>query len=165
MADPFSVLAGTAGLADVCVRLTKFIKQANAGFRTVDEDLNDLFEEIVSLQSINELVKRSFTDGFSAKRAPNYEQILGSHWCATQNTLASCQRIVEQLETLLIEVLNAESGRHVKLDQLRKWLKQQSKEEAFSILRQKLKAHQMALQLSLSAISVSVVPAPMLVVN
>ena len=161
MADPFSIVAGTAGLADVCVRLARFIKQANAGFRVVDQELEDVSQEIESLRSINDLVKRSYTDGFSTKSDPDQQQILGTHWCATQNTLASCQRIVEQIEALLKEVADVGSGKHVKLDQLRKWLRQQSREEAFSSLREKLKAHQMALQLSLSAVSMSVSLDPM----
>ena len=153
MADPFSVLASTAGLADVCIRLARFLKQANAGFRTVDQELGSLFEEIASLRSVNDLVKSSYTEGATAKTDPNHQQILGTHWSATQNTLTSCQHIVEQIEALLQEVSAAGSGNHVKLDQIRKWLKQQSREEAFSSLRGKLKAHQVALQLSLSAVS------------
>ena len=155
MADPFSIVAGTAGLADVCVRLARFIKQANAGFRTVDQELQNLFQETESLRSINDLVKRSYIDGFHAKSDCDQQHILDTHWRATQNTLTSCQRIVEQIEALLKEITDAGSGKHVRLDQLRKWLKQQSKEEVFNTLREKLKAHQIALQLSLSAVSMS----------
>ena len=153
MADPFSIVAGTAGLADVCVRLARFIKQANAGFRSVDQELEDVFQEIESLRSINDLVKRSYVDGFQAKSNHDQQHILETHWRATQNTLSSCQRIVEQIEVLFKEIVEAGSGKHIRLDQLRKWLKQQSKEEVFSNLREKLKAHQMALQISLSAVS------------
>ena len=157
MADPFSIIAGTAGLADVCIRVTKFLKQAKDGFRAVDQELEDLFEEIVSLRSVNDLVQRSYTEGSTAKTDPDHQRILGTHWRTTQNTLASCQRIIEQIEALLEEVVDAGSGKHIKLDQLRKWLKQQSREGAFSTLREKLKAHQIALQISLSAVSMSVI--------
>ena len=161
MADPFSIVAGTVGVADVCFRLIKFLKQANAGLRVVDQELEHLSEELVSLRSVNDLVKRSYTEGFTTKTDPDHQQILGSHWRSTQNTLAGCQRIVEQIEALLKEVANTGSGKHIKFDQLRKWLKQQSREEAFSTLREKLKAHQLALQLSLSAVTMFVVLIPM----
>jgi flagellar biosynthesis chaperone FliJ len=157
MADPFSILTGTAGLADVCIRLTKFLKQARSGFRAIDQELEDLLEEIVSLRSVNDLVERSYTEGSIAKNDPEYANVLRTHWRTTHNTLAGCQRIVEQLEELLKEVSESGSGKHIKLDQLRKWLKQQAREEAFNTLREKLKAHQTALQLSLSAISMSVI--------
>jgi len=153
MADPFSILAGTAGLADVCIRLANFLKHANDEFRVVDQELEALFEEIVSLRSVNDLVERSYMDGSTARTNPDHQQILGTNWHSTQNTLASCQRIVEQIEAILIEVVDAGSGKHIKLDQLRKWLKHQSRGTALSIQREKLKAHQTVLQLSLSAIS------------
>lgn len=159
MADPFSTLAGAAGLADVCIRFAKFLKDANDGFRLVDQELEDLSKEIVSLQSvngsINELLKRSYPEGSTARTNPHLEKILDINWRATNTTLASCQLIVERIEALLKDVVNAGSGKHIKRDQVRKWLKQQSREEELNTLREKLKAHQLALQLSLSAIGMS----------
>jgi hypothetical protein len=153
MADPFSILASTAGLADVCLRLANFLKHANEGIRGVDQELEGLSKEIASLRSVNDLVECSYREEFTAGADPDYQQILGTNWLAAQNTLASCRRIVEQIEAILKEVVDAGSGRHIKLDQLRKWLKQQSKEEALSALREKLQKHQSGLQLSLSAIN------------
>jgi hypothetical protein len=156
MADPFSILAGVASLADVCIRLARFLKDANDGFRVVDQELEDLFKEIASLQSVNEsideLVKRSYPEGSTARTNPHLGKILDTNWRATNNTLSSCQLIVERIEAILKDVVNAGSGKHIKRDQVRKWLKQQSKEEELSTLREKLKAHQLALQLSLSAV-------------
>ena len=156
MADPFSVIAGTAGLADVCIRLTRFLKHAKDGFRAVDEELDGLAEEIESLRSTNEFIKRSYTEGSITKINSDHQQILNTQWQTTQTTLASCQHITEQIEGLLNDVANAGSGKHIRLDQIRKWLKQQSSEETLSSLRGRLQAHQIALQLSLSAVSMSV---------
>ena len=64
MADPFSIIAGTAGLADVCIRLTKFLKHASNGFQKVDEDLEDLSKEITSLRAVSDLIKHSFEIDF-----------------------------------------------------------------------------------------------------
>ncbi|OBT63866.1 hypothetical protein VE03_06633 [Pseudogymnoascus sp. 23342-1-I1] len=156
MADPFSILAGAAGLADVCIRLAKFLKDANDGFRVVDQDLEDLFNEIASLQSVNEsigeLVKGSHPKGSTAGTSPHVRKILDTNWNATNNTLSGCRLIVERIEVILKDVASAGSGKHVKRDQIRKWLKQQSREGELSSLREKLKAHQLALQLSLSAV-------------
>jgi hypothetical protein len=151
--DPFSIIAGTAGLADVCLRLAKFLKNANDGFREVDRELEELSREIALLRSVNDLVERTYVEGSTAGTNPEHQRILGTNWRATQTTLASCQLIVEQIEVILQEVGDAGNGKHVKLDQLRKWLKQQSKEGDLSTLREKLQAHQIALQVSLSAIS------------
>ncbi|PQE27270.1 tetratricopeptide repeat domain-containing protein [Rutstroemia sp. NJR-2017a WRK4] len=159
MADPFSILAGAAGLADVCIRLAKFLKDAKDGFRLVDQELEDLAKEIASLQSvnesINELLKRSYPQGSTARTNPHPEKIRSKNWRATNTTLASCQLIVERIEAILKDVVSAGSGKHIKRDQVRKWLKQQSRKEELNTLREKLKAHQVTLQLSLSAIGMS----------
>lgn len=159
MADPFSILAGAAGLADVCIRLGKFLKDANHGFRVVDQELEDLFKEITSLQSVNEsideLLRRSYPEGSTAGTSPNLQKILDTNWQATGGTLSNCQLIVERIEVILKDVTNAGGGKHVKRDQFRKWMKQQSREEELNALRGKLKQYQLALQLSLSAVGMS----------
>ena len=151
--DGADCCTSTAGLADVCVRLAKFLKDANHGFRVVDQELEGLCEEIISLRSVNDLVERTYMEGSAARVSPHQQQIIGTNWRATQNTLASCQGIVERIEAIFLEVIGVGGGKHIKLDQLRRWLKQQSREEALTKLREKLKAHQIALQLSLSAVS------------
>lgn len=159
MADPFSILAGAAGLADVCIRLAKFLKDANDGFRLVDQELEDLSKEIASLQSVNEslneLLKRNYPEGSTARTNPHLEKILETNFRATDNTLSSCKLIVERIEAILKDVVNAGNGKHIKRDQVRRWLKQLSREEELKTLRARLKAHQLALQLSLSAAGMS----------
>ena len=129
MADPFSILAGAAGLADVCIRLGKFLKDANHGFRVVDQELDELLKEITSLQSVNasieELLKRSYPERSTAQTSPNLQQVLDTNWQATNATLSSCKLVVENIEAILKDVVNVGSGRHIKRDQIRKWIKQQ----------------------------------------
>jgi hypothetical protein len=151
MADPLSIIAGTAGLGDVCVRLIIFLKHAKDGIRSVDEDLENLLIEITSLRSTNDLVNRSYAEGVLPVGDSEHQQILKTQWRAIQTTLASCQRVTQQIEKLLQDVANTGNGKHVKLDQLRRWLKQQSREESLTNLRERLKAHELALQLGLSA--------------
>ena len=154
MADPFSIIAGAAGLADVCIRLTKFVKQAKDGFQTVDSDLEELSKEIIALRSVNDLVKHSFEANKAGSIDSTNQQILSDHWSATQSTLAGCQDVVERLSVLVINIVGNENSKHEKLNSLRKYLRQQSKEDEFKLLRQKLNAHQVALQTSLTAVNV-----------
>ena len=155
MADPFSIIAGTAGLTDVCIRFANVLKQAKDGFQSIDEDLESLSEEIGSLQAVNDLVERSYEAGASISIEAKDQQVFNNHWHATRTTLSGSQRIVEQLSTMLLEIVNTGSGKHTKRDKLRKYLKQQSKEGDFNACRQKLSAHQVALQTSLAAVTVS----------
>ena len=153
MADPFSIITGTAGLADVSIRLAKFLKQAKNGFQTVDDDLEDLSKEIDGLQDVNALVKRTHETGSASNIDVNDQQIFVNQWETIQATLAGCEHIVEQLRSLLSVVLSVGGGKHTKIDKLRKFLKQQSKEEDFNRLRQRLGTHQAALQTSLAAVT------------
>ena len=58
--DTFSIIAGTAGLADVCICFTKCLKQAKDGFQKLDKDLKDLTKQITALLAVNDLIKHSF---------------------------------------------------------------------------------------------------------
>ena len=149
MADPFSIIAGTAGLADVCVRLTKFLKQAKDGFHKVDKDLEDLSNEVNDLRSVSDLIESNFKADLDPTTSSIDNQLIVNHWQATRTTLAGCQDIVERLNALVTAILATGGSRHVKFDNLRKYLKQQSKEDEFTALRQKLNAHHNALQTSL----------------
>lgn len=156
MADPFSIIAGAAGLADVCIRLTKFLKQAKNGFQKIDEDLEGLSKEITALRCVSDLIKSTLEADQKNPANSNDKQILANHWQATQTTLTGCQTIVEQLDFLVVGILGSGTSKYVKLNSLQKYLKQQSKEEEFIGLRQKLNAHQVALQTSLAAVNMYV---------
>ena len=156
MAEPLSIVAGSVGLADVCIRLTKVLKQAKDGFQKVDQDLEDLAKEVEALFSVNNSIKCSFEADLAGGTLSNDQQILADHWKATQTTLASCQEITERLNGLVIEVWANDNPRHVKLSSLRKYLKLQSKEEEFTSLRRKLNDYRIALLTSLTVVNVYV---------
>ena len=153
MADPFSIIAGAAGLADVCIRLTKFLKQAKDGFQKIDEDLENLSKEITALGTVGDLIKRSFEADLAGTTNTNDIQIITSHWHATRATLLGCQDILKRLNTLLANIVDSGGTTSVKFNRLRKYLKHQSKDDEFNTLRQKLYHHYIALQTSLTAVN------------
>lgn len=154
MADPFSIIAGAAGLTDVCIRLAKFLKQAIDGFQKVDKDLENLSKEIIALRTVSDLIKRSFEIDITGTTNPSDKQIIANHWHATGVTLAGCQDIVERLDALITTVVCTGGTKYVKLNSLRRYLKHQSKDAEFIVLRQSLNAHHNALQTSLAAVNV-----------
>lgn len=153
MTDPFSIIVGTAGLADVCIRLTKFLKQAKDGFQKIDKDLEDLSKEITEVATVSDLIKRSFEKDLAGTTDSSDNQIIIDQWQATLTTLAGCKAIVERLNALITAVLGTGGPKHVKFNNLRKYLKQQSKDDEFNALRYKLRAHHVALQTSLVAVN------------
>ena len=153
MTDPFSILVGAASLADVCVRLTKFLKQAKDGFKKIDQDLEDLSEDIIALRTVTDLIKNIFQTDLARTTNPNDNQVLANNWYTTRTTLGGCQDIVERLNALITTVLGNGGPNPVKFSSLRKYLKQQSKADDFFALREKLKTHYSALQASLAAMN------------
>ena len=153
MADPFSIIVGTAGLADVCIRLAKFLKQAKDGFQNIDKDLEDLSKEITALSTVSDLIKRTFEADLARTTTSNDDQIIVDHWQATGAILAGCQDIVEKLAVLITTILGTGGSKFVKFNSLRKYLKQQAKDDEFIALHHKLNAHHNALQTSLAAVN------------
>ena len=154
MADPFSIIAGAAGLTDVCIRLTSFLKQAVDGFQKIDKDIEDLSKDITALRTVGDLIKRYFENDIAGTANHNENQIIAAHWHSTRTTLAGCQETVEKLNTLLSSVVGAGGTKYVKLNSLLKYLKHESKDAEFIALRQRLGAHHRALQTSLAAVNV-----------
>ena len=154
MADPFSIIVGTVGLADVCIRLTKFLKEAKDGFQKIDEDLEDLSREIIALRTVSDLIKHSFEVDLVGTTNPSDNQVVVDLWKVIRTNLEGCQDIVERLNALIITVLGTEGHKHARFNNLRKYLKQQSKDDEFSALRRKLNAYHIALQTSLAAVNV-----------
>ena len=156
MADPFSIIAGAAGLADVCIRFTKFLKQAKDGFRTTERELEDLSKEITELCTVSDLIKRTFEADIAGNSNISDDQSIADEWHATRTTLKSCQDTVERLNALITDVLGTGDTKSIKFNRLQKYLKQQSKNDEFIALRQHLKAHHSTLQTSLLTVNMYV---------
>lgn len=153
MTDPFSIVVGAASLADICIRLTQFIKEAKDGFQKVDQDLEDLSKELAALSSVSDLIKRGFEADAASTLNLRDQQIVNDLWQTTRSTLTGCQDLIERLSALISQVLGNGGPRHSKSNSLRKYLRQQSKEGSFVELRRKLNAHQTALQTSVAAVN------------
>ena len=154
MADPFSIIAGAAGLTDVCIRLARFLREAKDGFQKVDKDLEDLANDLTALRSVSDLIQRSFDIDIAQVTNPGDTQIIADLWRTTRTTLAGCHDIVERLNILIATVVGTGSTKYAKLNNLQKYLKYQSKDEEFIALRQRLNAHRNALHTSLAAVNV-----------
>lgn len=161
MADPFSIIASTIGIADVCVRLVNLLVSVKQGSKTIDDDLDKLIKEINSTSSTSETIHESFKRDIAAHSEPpdSGEEAIASLWHATGTTLESCRTTLEDLNTLLTDVIGDGGPKTSSmLDNLRKYFRKQSREDELLQLRQRLnKAHDV-LQILLTAISMCVAP-------
>ena len=150
MAEPFSIVAGAAGLADVCIKVAKVLKQAKDSYQGGDEELSELYSEVIRLRDINDLVQRIYEAESTLSPDPTHQQIL-VNWQVIESALVDCERVVGQINTLLASIIGVAKGKHVKLDHIRVSLKQQAKEEDLRRLRVRLSNYHLQIQSCLAA--------------
>lgn len=156
MADPFSIIAGTAGLLDVCFRIFKYLKETQAGSERIEEEITALLREIEALINVNESIKTVFVTELKPRPGPfamNSARV-EDLWRNIGSNLQNCRALVERLEVWVKEIIGKEGPKVVrKLDGFRKQMRKQSKNEDFQQLRLQIATHQSALHILLSALT------------
>jgi hypothetical protein len=157
MADPFSILVGTAGLFDVCVRATAYLVQIKEAAGKVEEDIVALEDEIQALASVNESIKKYWRKHRSVipvrANAEDAVQIQDT-WRDVGRYLLNCQETVKKMSLLLEAIIGKAPPKGAgKLDGLLKALRKQSKVGDFEKLRRQLADYRGSLHLLLSTIN------------
>lgn len=156
MADPFSILAGTAGIIDICVRLTSYFRDVNAAAGRIEQDLFALLEEFTSLQAVNESIRVTWLDRHKTvgPKAPANEPLLKTQWQVLDYALRGCSNSMLRLGALIDEVVGKD-GHNVtgKLDGIKKALRKQSKDKTIFEVRQQVMSHRDNLQVLLLALN------------
>lgn len=159
MADPFSILAGTASIIDVCMRLTKYFRDVNAAAGTIEQDLFALLEEFIRLQAVNESIRNIWLGNHKTvgPKAPENEPLLKTQWQDLDYALRGCSSSMLRLSALIEEVVGKD-GYNVtgKLDGIKKVLRKQSKDKAIFEVRQQVMSHRDNLQVLLLALNLYV---------
>lgn len=115
--DPVSIVAATAGLADVSFRLSRFLKRTVDGAREVDQDLLHLLSQVENLNSINngitsitcafdfaQTFRRSFRD--TGSLAKPWEDL----WRDTTRISKESTRLLVKLQTVLKEIQGVDTA-------------------------------------------------------
>ena len=158
MTDPFSILAGTAGLIDVCWRFGSYLHDVQAGAAKIEDEIGILARDIEALRVVNETVRASY------KELPGYlntEIESSKHverlWRNVSSNLENCRPIVEELEALVKAIVGKEPRKDVskimrKLGGFRKQLRKQAREGDFTKLQNRLATYYNTIQLMLDLI-------------
>ena len=156
MADPFSIIAGTVGVADVCFRVARYLKNAQVAAARVGDEISSLLDEIKSLETVNASVKQAYdaefseASGLSSPREKNLQNL----WEQTGLSLSDCQLIVDKLHDLVKEIYGKHGESVVgKLDGLGKQSRKQSKAPELQHLRSQLSTCQNRVQILITGIS------------
>jgi hypothetical protein len=158
--DPFSIIVGTVGLADVSIRVISYLSSLKSATSKIQDEITILGQEIEALVAVNDSVEdfwhsRHDLDGFDVSAND------GSHasnvWKNLASLLQQSKGTIEQLEVLLKEVIGK---KHAlvggKLDGLRKTIRRQDRDGEYMQIRQRLANNQAGIQMLLSALNLYV---------
>ncbi|KAL8825523.1 MAG: hypothetical protein Q9170_007758 [Blastenia crenularia] len=156
MADPFSIVAGTTSLLDVCWRVGAYLGKVKAASGKIERDLSALIFEVKALTAVNESIQalwdinkeKSLEDSF---RDAARIRVL---WHDIDLTLDGCRHVMSRLE-LLVEEIIGKDGFEVrgKRDGIKKVLRKQSKDEELCDIQRQMSSHQNNLSVALSALN------------
>lgn len=159
MGDPFSIIAGTVSIADVCFRIARYLKDVQAAAASVEEEIAALLHEVEALVTINQSIQKAFEVEISGSSKLSLAKIehVENLWKHTGKSLRDCQGIVEKLEILMKEIYG-KTGPKVagKIDGLSKQSRKRSKDAELRQFRDQLSTYQSGLQVLLTAISLCV---------
>jgi hypothetical protein len=157
--DPFTLITGTVGLLDVCMRVVGYLNNVRVSAGKVEAEIKALSLEINTLLAVYHSLQDFWTTKHKANlgpRASGEEEIrIDSLWNGVITNLKECQVTVGQLEELLKEIIGKDGDAKVsgKIDGIRKQLRKQSKDSDFPQIRQRLSNLQGSLQLLLTALN------------
>lgn len=162
MADPYSIIAATASLIDVCWRFGSYLRDVQAGAAKIEDEIDRLSRDIKALRAVNETVRASYNElpdylNSEIEDSKHVERL----WRNVCSNLENCRLVVEELEVLIKAIVGKEPPRDEskimrKLGGFRKQLRMQSKEVDFNKLQSRLTTYYNTIQLMLDLIIWSV---------
>lgn len=156
MADPFSIVAGTAGILDICWRVGSYLRSVKSAASKIELDLAALSFEVNALVSVTESIQSLWNDSSGIaldSKVPDAKRI-EELWQDINLALCGCRQVMGRLARLVDEVIG-KNGIEIqgKRDGIRKVLRKQAKDDEVRDIRQQITSHQNSLQLTLSALN------------
>ena len=164
MADPFSIINTSPGLTVSLWRCGSYLKELIKSAGKIDNDIRDLEHEIHALISANEALNEAY-NAEKPRVLPGASLAgidrVNSLWKSVGTVLNVCQKTVEELEEMMLDVIGREStstsklGEKLggKLDALKKTVRRERKDADFKEIRMKLVNYQNSLQILITALN------------
>lgn len=156
MADPFSIVAGTAGILDICWRVGSYLRNVKSAASKIERDLAALSFEVNALVSVTESIQSLWNDNSDTaldSKLPDAKRI-EELWQDINLALCGCRQVMGRLARLVDEVIGKDGiETQGKRDGIKKVLRKQAKDEEVRDIRRQITSHQNSLQLTLSALN------------
>ncbi|KAF2477702.1 uncharacterized protein BDR25DRAFT_275038 [Lindgomyces ingoldianus] len=154
MADPFSIVASTASIADICIRLVRYLKDVKKGAATIEDDITSLVQEVEALDAISTSIQQTFKEHPTSPTAYGQRDKSEDLWMHIKRTLQDCKALAKKLETI-VQNIYGKSGPTVSgfRDAVAKSHRRRGKEGDLRQCRDQLATFQNVLQILLAFIN------------
>jgi DNA repair exonuclease SbcCD ATPase subunit len=151
--DPFSIIVGVAGLLQISVQLSKYVKAVLETAASYEGNIENLLHEIEELESVNKLIEQLHqreSDNYSYRQEEPLRQDLTA-WQITLKILEDCSETLKKLQTVLADITGKNGTGH--RDGFKKKFRMQTKESELDKIRLKLSIHRASLNMSLTLLN------------
>lgn len=160
MAEPFSVVAGTLGLLDVCWRVGTYLNSVKNAAERIEGDIDALQNEVTSLIEVNESIKklRDRTEEAYPSSPTNHSPVVEDLWQNIDSTSEGCKVVVLRLEEKVKNIMGKrEMAKPTgKIDGIKKTLRRDSTDPDLVKIHNSLSKYQLSLQTLLTALNLFV---------
>jgi hypothetical protein len=158
MADPFSIIAGTIGLADVCSRAVQNLYHLRQDLGTIEGDLEALSQDVEGLRDICNTVRVTFAAADDDAITPEFSQVSQATekvWRDLDRALQNCHVVVSRLDGIIEKIRGPPAGSSApaKIVAVRQALRKRLRDSDLRNCRVQLATYQNALQLVLTIIT------------
>lgn len=169
MADPFSIIASSIGVADILFKLGKYLVELHKDSAHIDQTVRELRDEIAALSNVVTAIKDTFQKETGAGIAPGVAadpEAVGSLWERVDKTLQLCLHGVENLDIVVRKIFGRPGSTGTsKIESLLKAHTKRTREDEIRQVREQIATHQRNLQILLAAIQLYVASSYLIVVE
>jgi hypothetical protein len=159
MVDPVSIISNAVSIADVLVRLGRYLKEVYDDASMIDDYILGLLDETEQLNTIVSSIQETFkaqSDTSTYLIASDPDSV-ASLWEQLGKSLSSCLGGVRKMEIVVMEICGKYSKGNM-LDSLAKAHRKRSKADSLRQCRDQLATYQRSLQIVLATIVLYVLP-------
>lgn len=158
MADPFSIVSGALSVADISIRVGKYLKTIQQTSKHVSEEITSLEREIETFTNTYNALAALCCAGTTHEKDGVHAIAVqgdpcGDLWQHAAELVNEGQTLIEQLKSILEKVLGSElTPKHQKIDDVRKAIRLSSRSVDYGMLRGRFTKLNMELNTMFTAI-------------
>ena len=144
------LFAAGVGIADVAVRVIKYLKDVKAAMKTIEDEIGGLISEVEELMMIHQQIERDYLANYW-QAAPGSEE--NTLWHSVGHTLHKGRQLTEKLEVTVTKIYGEDPSITGKRDAFIKQHRYRSKNLIISGIRDQMATYHSVLHMNISRIN------------